>query len=124
MLCKPVLVASRVPWRKLRLSREDQIDGNMEQLAKTCWPFHQKVIDKLEPRAVLCLGGTTGAWVRKQLGAATQVDEFVENNNRRWRSRSFATAEGITVIVATHPSIADWTSPNADPSALVVRALA
>ena len=108
----------------LRSRREAQIDGDVERLKKTCWPFHQRVIDELEPRAVLCLGRMAGAWVRKQLGATRQVDEFVENNKRRWKSRSYATTQGITVVVATHPSIADWTSPAADPSALVVRALA
>jgi len=41
------------------------------------------------------------------------VDEFSTLNT-----------EGIAVVVATHPSIADWTTPAADPSPLVKSMLA
>jgi len=81
------------------------------------------VIQTQHPKAVLCLGKKTGACVRHRLGAHAPLATFVENNNRRWKSHLFAAASGIKVIVATHPSIADWTSPATDPTGLIIEAL-
>ncbi len=107
----------------LRSGREDRLDGDVEQLAEVCWPFHQRVIEALTTRVILCFGKTAGAWVCKRLNAREQVGEFVEDNNRRWRSRAFRNANGITVVVATHPSIVDWTAPATDPTELVRNAI-
>lgn len=107
----------------LRSRREDKIEGDMSELAERCWPFHEKTIHLLEPRIVLCLGQTVGKFVRKKLGATRQCDEFIENNRRRWRSTVFVNESGVRVIVATHPSIVDWTATDTDPSSLIKRAL-
>lgn len=107
----------------LRSRREANISKNVEELKTTCWPFHKTVIEKLQPSVILCFGRTSGRWVCNQLDAHEQVDEFVEKNARRWRSRSYKNERGVRVVIATHPSIADWTSPDTDPSALVKRAL-
>ena len=107
----------------VRSRREDQLKGDMAALAETCWPFHGRVIDQLRPKVVLCFGKTSGRFVCKKLEASKQIDQFVETNNRRWRSRTFASARGKIVIVATHPSIANWTASDTDPSDLVRRAL-
>jgi hypothetical protein len=103
----------------LRSRREDSLDGNLKELAEACWPFHNRVIKELNVKTVLCFGGTAGKWVRNHLNAHTIVDEFVEQNNRRWRSTYFCNNSGINVVVAAHPSIADWSCPATDPSNLV-----
>jgi hypothetical protein len=107
----------------LRSRREDSIDGNLEELAEACWPFHRRVIEELNVRTVLCFGQTAGKWVCNQLGADRLIAQFVEQNNRRWKSTSFRNIDGITVVVGTHPSIVDWTSPTTDPSELVRQAI-
>lgn len=106
-----------------RSTRVDTIDGNILELAAACWPVHEAVINQLGIRVVLCFGKVAGSWVRKQLGANRIIAEFVEKNNRQWKSKLFTGHEGIMVIVATHPSRADWTAPSTDPTGLVKEAL-
>lgn len=91
--------------------------------AELCWPFHKAVIERLAVRVILCFGKRAGGWVCGQLGATTLVDEFSEKNKRRWTSRAYKNANGIVVVTATHPSRADWTTREADPSDLVRRML-
>jgi uracil-DNA glycosylase len=107
----------------VRSAREKDINKRFQQLAELCWPFHQAVIERLDVRVVLCFGRRSGSLVRERLSANTPVDRFVENNNRRWTSTSYKNSNGIAVVVATHPSIADWTTPATDPSLLVKRML-
>ncbi|GMV75136.1 MAG: hypothetical protein AMXMBFR78_20860 [Rubrivivax sp.] len=107
----------------VRSRREAGIKDRQSMLSDLCWPFHATVIAELRPRVVLCLGSTAGRYVRSRLGANQQIGEFVERNYRGWRSRAFAAPTGQRVVVATHPSIADWTAPSTDPSELVHAAL-
>lgn len=95
----------------------------MTALADQCWAFHAAVIEELKPKAILCLGKTAGSYVRAKLGATELRGEFIEQNNRQWTSRSYANAAGLSMVVATHPSIANWASPSTDPSQLVIDAL-
>lgn len=104
-----------------RSAREQHLDDRYAGLADLCWPFHQAVIEQLGIRLLVCFGQTAGDYVRMRLGATECVDEFVETNNRRWTSRSFMSPNGFGVVVATHPSIADWTAASTDPSAMVAR---
>ena len=109
----------------LRSEREEKLGkGQIQQLAKLCWPFHQAVIENLKVRVVVCLGKTSEDVVRKQLNInAPPVDCFVEGNRRRWRSRTYRNSSGISVVQLTHPSVADWTAKETDPTGLVIRAL-
>jgi hypothetical protein len=107
----------------VRSRREEHIKDRQSALADLCWPFHAAVIAALQPRAVLCLGATAGNYVRQKLGANRLVSTFVEQNNRRWKSQVFSGPAGPKVVIATHPSIADWTSPPTDPSSLMRQAL-
>lgn len=107
----------------VRSSREGDIKKEMSSLADLCWPFHAYAIATLQPKVVLCFGKTAGNYVRQKLGANTLTAEFIEKNNRRWRSQAFTNLHGIAVIVATHPSVADWTVSNTDPTPLVRQAL-
>ena len=96
-------------------------------LTQRCWPFHKAVVDGLGIRVVVCLGKKTDKWVRKQMGAGEKVDEFVEQSKRKspwksWVHKDMAT--GRIVIGLTHPSRAHWTNPNADPTELVLKAMA
>lgn len=107
----------------VRSRREGDLKGNMSSLADQCWSFHAHAIERLHPRVILCFGKTAGNYVRKKVYANKMIGEFVENNNRRWRSQVFSNAQDLKVLVATHPSIADWTSPSTDPTQLVRESL-
>ncbi|MBI2170921.1 MAG: hypothetical protein HYU30_02710 [Chloroflexi bacterium] len=107
----------------LRSRREGTFVGDLKKWAEACWPFHRRVIEELNVRAVLCFGKIAGGWVRNQLGANELVGQFIEDNDRRWKSTAFRNSDEITVVVATHPSIADWSSPVTDPSELVRQAI-
>lgn len=107
-----------------RSRREGDIHRNeMGAMADTCWPFHDYAIALLRPRVVLCFGKTSGKYVRRRLGANRLIGEFTENNNRRWRSHAFAGSGSINVVVATHPSIANWCTESTDITPLVQKAL-
>jgi hypothetical protein len=107
----------------VRSRRENDLGNQLKMLADKCWPFHAAAIAELKPRVILCFGGKTGNYVRGKMGASKLHSEFVEQNNRRWRSQVFTSALGVRVVVATHPSIADWTTPATDPTPLIRRAL-
>lgn len=106
-----------------RSRRESNIKSELKQLVEECWPFHEAVINTLKPKAILCFGNSAGDIVRKQLGANKQIDEFIETNNRGWRSRAFENSKGIKVIVPAHPSIADWTASDTDPTEMILRVI-
>lgn len=108
----------------VRSAREKDINDQFRQLAELCWPFHQAVIETLGVRVVLCFGQKSGGWVREQLNANKPVDQFVEEYEKRHlTSISYKNSDGVVVVVATHPSRADWTNSEADPSQLVKRML-
>ena len=116
----------RVPCSNLvfaRSRREGDIGGELTSLADLCWTFHAFAIERLRPRAILCFGKTAGHYVRNKVGANTLYAEFIETNNRRWRSQAFVGSEGLRVVIATHPSIADWSAASTDPTQLVREAL-
>ena len=103
----------------LRSALEKDIASTFGDLALRCWPFHQAVIERLGVRVVLCFGKRAGNWVCQQLNATNCIAEFVEENRRRWRTRVYRNSDGIAVVVATHPSRADWTVRETNPSELV-----
>ena len=107
----------------VRSPRENNISKDINYYIELCWPFHQKIINDLGVKVVLCFGQTAGNIVKKKLEAHEQIDEFIETNDRNWKTRVFKNKRGQIVISATHPSIADWTNPNTDPSPLVKKYL-
>jgi hypothetical protein len=107
----------------VRSSRESTLDGNFRLLADQCWSFHQHIIQSQRPKAILCLGGTAGDYVLHRLGQHRLTSTFTEANARRWQSHCYAIHGGPCVIVATHPSIADWTKEATDPTTLIEAAL-
>ena len=113
--------ASNVVFPRSR--RASSLVGDMTQYADECWIFHQTVIDKLKPRAILCFGNESSKFVRERVHTKKMIDCFEERNDRRWRSRSYINGEGLIVIQLTHPSIADWKATATDPTDLVKRAL-
>ena len=126
LCCETGLDLRAVPASNLIFKRStgfSKLRGGAKALAEKCWPFHYRVIDTLSVRIVVCLGKPTGVYVREKLNAESQIDEFVEVNRRCWRSRTHGSRDGIQVVTLTHPSWADWTKPNTDPSALVIRAI-
>jgi hypothetical protein len=108
----------------VRSPREINISDNLDEYCELCWPFHEKVINELGIKVILCFGKSAGSFIRKKLKTNKLIDEFVEKNDRRWSSQVFENNTGQIVIIATHPSIADWTNPNSDPSHLVKKYLA
>lgn len=114
--------SSNIVFERSRTGKD--IEKNLRQLAEMCWPFHRAVIKQLRPRVILCLGKPAGEFVRKKTRAIDQIDCFVETYPKsRRKSTCFTNHEGRKVIRASHPSRADWTNPDADPSELVLRAL-
>jgi hypothetical protein len=107
----------------VRSNREKTISTQLVTYAELCWPFHQSVIDVLNIKVILCFGKRAGNFVRNKIQADTFLEEFVEVNERRWKSQVFKNNKGLIVIVATHPSIADWTNPATDPSRLIKKYL-
>jgi hypothetical protein len=107
----------------VRSNREAALAEEKNGLLAQCWPVHHAVIETLGVTTILCFGGTAGRWVRGLLGADEKVGEFVETNARRWRSEAHSSRAGVAVVTATHPSIADWRNPVADPTSLIQAAL-
>lgn len=103
----------------VRSRGEAELTEEKHALIGMCWPVHAAVIESLNIRSIVCLGGTTGNWVRAQMSAHEQIDEFVESNARGWRSVAHATQNGLTVLTLTHPGRVDWRNPAADPSPMV-----
>jgi hypothetical protein len=106
-----------------RTRNADDLHERLDQLAEACWPVHKVVIERLRVRTILCMGKDCGEWVRNRLKAHRLVGEFVEQNNRRWRSTAHAAPGGLTVVTATHPAIASWVHQATDPTPLVMEAL-
>lgn len=126
LLRQLTLKPDKVPATNLifvRSRSEACIRQRWTALADLCWPLHACIIATLRPRVILCLGGTVGKYACKRLAASRLVGQFVERNNRRWKSQVFEDASGLRIVVATHPSRADWSAPATDPSGLVRQAL-
>jgi len=117
----------RLASGNLILTRSKRItDLGLEKrdLIEMCWPIHAAVLTLLKPRAVICLGGDTASHVRRRVGANQCVATFTESyDDRSWQSSSWRSPAGLIVIQLTHPSVADWTSPEADPTDMVRRIL-
>lgn len=112
----------KVPSSNLIFSRSRRsADLGMasETLVDLCWPVHQAVMFNLRPKAIICLGIDTGDRVRKRLGATQAIGAFREQNDRGWISFAWKSSAGLMVFSLTHPSIADWTTPQCDPSKMV-----
>ncbi|OYU75981.1 MAG: hypothetical protein CFE45_32045 [Burkholderiales bacterium PBB5] len=82
------------------------------------------MIDDLQIPVILCMGQDCGQAVRERLDASELVDEFVEQNSRRWRSTAHRSRGGVQVVTATHPAIASWSHEPTDPTQLIERAIA
>lgn len=115
-----------VPASNLVFSRSRRLahlDGKFRELTDICWPFHEAVIRSLRPAGIICFGVETGREVARRVGATTFIAKFQEQNQRRWRNLCWMSPFGQCIFGLTHPSIADWTHPNADPSPMVIAAL-
>lgn len=105
------------------LRSTDPYKIDMDSLAPVCWPFHEAIIKTLGVRVIVCLGVRAGRIVRRRVNAHQKVDEFVEKNRRRWKSRTHESADGLAVVTLAHPSQVDWTAGASDPTGLVQRSL-
>ncbi|WP_152682860.1 hypothetical protein [Caenimonas sp. SL110] len=110
----------------VRTKREKNLDGRLDALAEESWQFHETAIRLLGVKVVLCFGQTAAHWVRRRLDADPKpVATFTETNERRWTSSTYySPSRKISIVAATHPSIAKWTVEATDPSRLVRDALA
>ncbi len=123
------LEPSRTPSSNVvfvRTSRAADLKLEKATLLEECWPLHQAVINSLGIRVIVCFGAEAGNWVRLKLGSKSKkpVDTFKEAYpNRSWKSLTYNSAGDIRIVQVTHPSIANWLDPAADPIGLVERAL-
>ena len=121
------LCAGTVPARNLvfvQSRQEQQIAQECFKLADACWPFHDLILMALRRRVIPCFGTRADDYVRGWIGARRQDTVFTEVIVRPCESRMFSNAAGLRIVVATHPSIADWSASATDPDVLVRRALA
>lgn len=127
LLSKLGLDTRQVPASNVVFSRSRRIEhlaGDYHQLAELCWPVHDAVLNNLQPKAVICFGEKAATEVKIRTGATLQIDKFVEQNGRKWTSSAWHSASGLIVFQLTHPAVADWISPDTDPSDMVSRVLA
>lgn len=108
----------------VRTAREVDLSAEKQELLDKCWRVHSAIIEALEISTVVCLGRTAGRWVRAQVGANKKAGELIEKNERGWRSEAHLNRDGLCIVTATHPSIADWRNPASDPSPLIGEMLA
>lgn len=108
----------------VRTAREVDLSAEKQELLDKCWRVHSAIIEALEISTVVCLGRTAGRWVRAQVGANKKAGELIEKNQRGWRSEAHLNRDGLCIVTATHPSIADWRNPASDPSPLIGEMLA
>jgi hypothetical protein len=107
----------------VRSSREADLAAEKQDLLDKCWRVHSAVIEALSISTVVCLGGTAGRWVRSRVHANEKAGEFVERNKRAWRSEAHLNRDGLCIVTAAHPSIADWRNSASDPSPLITEML-
>lgn len=93
------------------------------ETAKACWKFHQAVISKVSPKAIICFGNDAAKLVRQFLSANFFEGAYVENNNRMWRSRLWRNNDNLLVYGLSHPSRANWLNPDSDPTPWVARTM-
>jgi hypothetical protein len=106
-----------------RSTREKELNKALfKKYSELCWTeFHEKVIKKLDIKIVICLGNTPGNFVRKKLNMIKFVDDWTENNNRKWRTKIYENDAKQKVIIIPHPSVSDWTTDECDPSEIISR---
>ena len=107
----------------VKTRNEAALAAEKAALLAACWPVHQAVIESLNVKAILCLGGTAGRWTRERLGAHKELARWSETNNRGWTSWAHGNDNGRIVFTLTHPSIAAWNSKNADPCDMILEVL-
>lgn len=116
----------RVPSSNLIFTRtkdERALGDEFERLAKECWLFHEAVMRELEVKVILCFGKKAGDWIARRLDAHREVGRFIETNDRYWPSVAKENGVGQVVVIATHPTRANWQNPDSDPTPLLRRFL-
>lgn len=103
----------------LRTRDEARIQPEFARLAQLCWPLHAAVIARQRVKTVLCFGKTAGRFVRDMTGAHHPIGSLAEDNDRGWACDAFANADGLTIVVATHPSRVAWNNAASDPTPLI-----
>jgi len=108
----------------LRSKGYEDIKDEFPQLAKECWEFHQKVINSLGIKVIICLGKKAGKFVKSQLKANKEIGMFVEKYPKRpKKSIAYENEDGFLVIRIPHPSRAKWDSKEADPTPFIKKIL-
>jgi len=113
------LDARRVPASNvvfLRTRTESDLADRFERVAQDCWRLHKAVIEELGVRVILCLGQRAGGWVARQIGAHRKLGGYVEQNRRGWPFVAMGNEAGQVVVIAAHPSRANWQNPKSDPT--------
>ena len=87
----------------VRSQSEADLKTEKAELLKYCWPVHRAVIDSLQVCAIICFGSTAGRWTREQMHANELIGQFIEKNDRRWKSEAHRAASGHVVVTTTHP---------------------
>ena len=81
----------------VRSANEAALTAEKAALLKSRWPIHAAVLRTLNIRTILCLGTTSGRWVRDAIGAHRLIDSFSEANDRGWTSQAHLAGDGRAV---------------------------
>jgi hypothetical protein len=105
----------------VRSRREAELNKTLyKEYAELCWTnFHEKIIQTLGIKIIICLGNTPGNFVRKKLNMNKKLVYYPERNNRKWATKIYENDKKQKVIIIPHPSVSDWTTDDCDPSVIV-----
>lgn len=113
-----------IPSSNLAFVRSQTSEMSEQGLLDLCWPFHQRVIDAIRPKVVLCLNAATAEELCRMLGGeANQIDELQQTAGQFKRHKVFI-SHGLLICALLSPFRGKWTNPALDPSPLVKRTLA
>ena len=82
-----------------------------KRLREQCWPFHRKVIRRLDIRVILCLYREAAEFVREKTGAYRCVDrafELSKSGKRKYWRECFEAPGGLKVVQITRPTGIPW----------------
>lgn len=83
----------------------DAAGSRFDELAMLCWPVHERIIDYVQPRALLVFGNSSASpygFLRARLGAG--AEETIDAGHPPWKCRAFTADNGLVVIGLPHLS--------------------
>jgi len=83
----------------------DAAGSRFDELASLCWPVHERIINCVQPRALLVFGNSSASpygFLRARLGV--RAEEAIDAGHPPWQCRAFIANSGLVVIGMPHLS--------------------